>query len=53
MYRILEDQQEVRQRRNQLRHPDYPKPQLLATPPNQVWSWDISKLLGPVKWTYF
>ena len=37
MYRILEDQQEVRQRRNQLRHPDYPKPQLLATPPNQVW----------------
>jgi hypothetical protein len=36
-----------------LRHPDYPKPQLLATAPNQVWMWDITKLLGPAKWTYF
>jgi putative transposase len=53
MYRILDDQQEVRERRNQLRHPDYPKPQLVATAPNQVWSWDITKLLGPAKWTYF
>ena len=53
MYRILEDQQEVRERRNQLRHPDYPQPQLVATAPNQVWSWDITKLLGPAKWTYF
>jgi putative transposase len=53
MYRILDDQQEVRERRNQLRHPNYPKPQLVATAPNQVWSWDITKLLGPVKWTYF
>ena len=53
MYRILEDQQEVRERRNQLRHPDYPKPRLVATGPNQVWSWDITKLLGPAKWTYF
>jgi putative transposase len=53
MYRILDEQQEVRERRNQLRHPDYPKPQLVATAPNQIWSWDITKLLGPVKWTYF
>ena len=53
MYRILEDSGEVRERRDQLRHPSYQKPQLLATAPNQVWSWDITKLLGPVKWTYF
>ncbi len=53
MYRILEDHKEVRERRNQLRHPNYKKPELLATAPNQVWSWDITKLLGPVKWTYF
>ena len=53
MYRILADHQEVRERRDQLRHPNYPKPQLVATAPNQVWSWDITKLLGPVKWTYF
>jgi len=53
MYRILQDQQEVRERRNQLRRPHYPKPQLVATAPNQVWSWDITKLLGPAKWTYF
>ena len=53
MYRILEQEKEVRERRNQLRHPKYKKPELLATGPNQVWSWDISKLLGPVKWTYF
>jgi putative transposase len=53
MYRILEESGEVRERRDQLRHPSYQKPQLLATAPNQVWSWDITKLLGPVKWTYF
>lgn len=53
MYRILDEQQEVRERRNQLRHPKYHKPQLVATAPNQVWSWDITKLLGPAKWTYF
>jgi putative transposase len=53
MYRILADNAEVRERRNQLRHPVYHKPELLATAPNQVWSWDITKLLGPVKWTYF
>jgi hypothetical protein len=47
MYRILEDSAEVRERRDQLRHPHYQKPQLLATAPNQVWSWDITKLLGP------
>jgi len=53
MYRILEENQEVRERRNQLRHPSYHKPELLAVAPNQVWSWDITKLKGPVKWTYF
>jgi putative transposase len=53
MYRILEQESEVRERRNQLRHPAYAKPELLATAPNQVWSWDITKLLGPVKWSYF
>jgi putative transposase len=53
MYRILEEQEEVRERRNQLRHPAYQKPELLATAPKQVWSWDITKLLGPVKWSYF
>jgi putative transposase len=53
MYRILDGAEEVRERRNQLRHPAYAKPELLATAPNQVWSWDITKLLGPVKWTYF
>ncbi len=53
MYRILAEAQEVRERRNQLRHPAYAKPELLATGPNQVWSWDITKLRGPVKWTYY
>jgi putative transposase len=53
MYRILDENHEVRERRDQLRHPHYPAPELLATAPNQVWSWDITKLLGPAKWTYF
>jgi putative transposase len=53
MYRILEENHEVRERRDQLRHPPYAAPELLATAPNQVWSWDITKLLGPAKWTYF
>jgi putative transposase len=53
MYRVLDSRQEVRERRDQLRHPTYHKPQLLATAPNQVWSWDITKLLGPAKWTYY
>jgi putative transposase len=53
MYRILDENHEVRERRNQLRHPNYVKPELLATAPNQLWSWDITKLLGPTKSTYF
>jgi putative transposase len=53
MYRILDENQEVKERRNQLTHPVYQKPELLATAPNEVWSWDITKLLGPEKWTYF
>jgi putative transposase len=53
MYRLLRENREIRERRNQLRHPAYAKPELLATGPKQVWSWDITKLLGPVKWTYF
>ncbi len=53
MYRILDDHQEVRERRNQLQRPVYARPELLATAPNQVWSWDITKLLGPAAWTYF
>jgi len=53
MYRILRENQEVCERRNQLRHPAFAKPELLATGPNQIWTWDITKLLGPVKWTYF
>jgi putative transposase len=53
MYRILAEHHEVRERRDQLRHPHYAAPELLATAPNQVWSWDITKLLGPAKWTYF
>lgn len=44
---------EIRERRDQLRHPQYTKPELLATGPNQVWSWDITKLKGPAKWTYY
>ena len=53
MYRILAANGAVRERRNQLRHPVYKKPELLATAPNEVWSWDITKLKGPVKWSYF
>jgi putative transposase len=53
MYRILERAGECRQRRDPLTHPAYQKPELLATAPNQLWSWDITKLRGPVKWTYF
>jgi putative transposase len=53
MYRILDALGEVRERRDQLRHPVYKKPELLATAPNQVWSWDITKLRGPAKWTYY
>lgn len=53
MYRLLEQRGESRERRDQLTHPSYQKPELLATAPNQLWSWDITKLLGPAKWTYF
>ena len=53
MYRILAAHQEVRERRDQLRHPHYTAPELLAQQPNALWSWDITKLLGPAKWTYF
>ena len=53
MYRILDENRQVRERRNQLQHPVYSKPELLATAPNQLWSWDITKLHGPAKWTYF
>ncbi|MGI8607796.1 MAG: IS3 family transposase, partial [Candidatus Dormibacteria bacterium] len=53
MYRILADSHEVRERRNQLRHPAYAKPELLASEPNRVWTWDITKLRGPVKGTWF
>jgi putative transposase len=53
MYRVLAAQQEVRERRQQLRHPRYAAPELLARRPNELWSWDITQLLGPAKWTYF
>jgi putative transposase len=53
MYRILDANNEVRERRALASHPVYTKPELLATGPNEVWSWDITKLKGPVKWTYY
>jgi putative transposase len=53
MYRVLAASQPVRERRNQREHPVYTKPELVATGPNQTWSWDITKLLGPKKWSYF
>ena len=53
MYRILEANEEVRERRKQRSHPNYEKPELLAKGPNEVWSWDITKLKGPVKWSCF
>ena len=53
MYRILDEDNASKERRNQLTRPNYKKPELLATAPNQVWSWDITKLLGPQKWTYY
>lgn len=53
MYRILADNNEVKERRAQRRHPQYGKPELIATAPNQVWCWDITKIKGPVKWLYF
>lgn len=53
MYRVLAENEEVRERRRQRLHVPYSKPELLATAPNQVWSWDITKLLGPATWTYY
>ena len=53
MYRVLSENGASRERRDQLTHPAYQKPELLATAPNQLWSWDITKLRGPVKWNYF
>jgi putative transposase len=53
MYRVLQENAQVKERRRQLQHPRYQAPELLATGPNQLWSWDITKLKGPVKWTYF
>ncbi len=53
MYRLLDANGEVRERRDQLRHPAYARPELLATRPNELWSWDTTKLLGPAKWTYY
>ena len=53
MYRVLDDAHEIKERRDQVRRPHYAAPELLATRPNEVWSWDITKLLGPAKWTYF
>jgi putative transposase len=53
MYRLLDGAGEIKERRDQVRRPHYAAPELLATRPNEVWSWDITKLLGPAKWTYF
>jgi putative transposase len=54
LYRLLAVRSgAVRERRNQLTHPAYAKPELLAERPNELWSWDITKLLGPEKWSYF
>ena len=53
MYRVLSAENQVRERRNQRRTNHYKKPELIATAPNEVWSWDITKLKGPKKWTYF
>ena len=53
MYRMLAANEQVRERRAQRQHPTYIKPQLVATAPNQVWTWDTTKLPGPTKGTYF
>ena len=53
MYRLLAAAQEVRERRAQARHPAYAKPELVATAPNQIWSWDITKLKGPIPYFYY
>ena len=53
MYRVLDSRAAVVERRPQRKHPEYKKPELMAMGPNQVWSWDITRLLGPRKWTYY
>lgn len=53
MYRLLRQHGEIRERRDQRRHPSYRRPELLATAPRQLWSWDITKLPGPTKWSHF
>ena len=53
MYRLLRRHGEVRERRQQATHPPRVKPELVAAAPNCVWSWDITKLHGPAKWTYY
>jgi transposase InsO family protein len=53
MYRLLEKADEVRERRDQLKHPQYSKPELLAQKPNEVWTWDITELRGPVKYARY
>jgi putative transposase len=53
MYRILAANKELRERRTLRRHHAHPRPELLATKPNELWSWDITKIKGPAKWTYF
>ena len=53
MYRVLHEHDEVRERRRQATHPAHKKPELIATKPNEIWTWDITKLHGPEKWTYY
>lgn len=53
MYRVLAAADEIRERRAQARHPAYAKPELVATAPNQIWSWDITKLKGPIPYLYY
>ena len=53
MYRILRANNQVHERRDQRQHPEYVRPELLTSEPNQLWSWDITKLRGPVVWTYY
>ena len=53
MYRVLHEYDEVRERRRQATHPAHKKPELIAERPNQIWSWDITKVHGPAKWTYY
>jgi putative transposase len=53
MYRLLEANGEVRERRDQLTHLPYARPELLARSPNELWSWDTTKLRGPATWTYY